>query len=185
MKQVNYYDFLCSVQIKKFPLSHFNQRPDRIAIDTIVIHSMYAKDHIRPTSALTCFKILDQNKVSSHYSIDRKGNIWQHVELEERAWHAGESFLPSSQNYPAGRNNVNDFSIGIEMIGVWGQRFTSRQYRNLVKLIIQLCIEFKITTISSHERIAPNRKQDPGPSFRWDIIKRKLSKMKITPQILA
>lgn len=157
------------MKINSFPLPHFNQRPENVKIDTIVIHSMYAKDHRFQTSAINCFKILDENNVSSHYSIDKQGNIWQHVDTINRAWHAGKSKLES-------RENVNDFSIGIELIGVWGQRFRAKQYKSLNSLLVKLCKEFPIKVIVSHQKIAPERKQDPGPSFRWDIVKRAMRK---------
>lgn len=170
------------MRIKHYPLNHFNERPDNVEIDTVVIHSMYAKDQSRPTAALKCFLVLDENKVSSHYSIDRKGCIWQHVEDLKRAWHAGESKLPCP---PSVRENVNDFSIGIEMIGVWGKPFKARQYRSLNKLLQVLRLRFPIKHIVSHQIIAPERKNDPGPSFRWDKVKRSLKKERHTLRILS
>ena len=145
---------------------------------------MYAKDQRIPTAAINCFKILDENKVSAHYSIDRKGSIWQHVDTSKRAWHAGESTLPPSKKFPKGRSNINDFSVGIEMIGVWGQRFRAKQYRSLIRLLIQLCGEFSIERIVSHQLIAPERKQDPGPSFNWDILKRECCKNRLSINII-
>src|SRR5262249_5578692 len=50
------------------------------------------------------------NKVSAHYTIDRDGSITAHVPELRRAWHAGQSKMRD------GRTNVNDFSIGIELV---------------------------------------------------------------------
>ena len=173
------------MKIKYYPLNHFNERPADITIDTIVIHSMYAKGQSKPTAALPCFKILDENKVSSHFSIDRLGTVWQHVEDSKRAWHAGKSSMPPSAKHPSPRENVNDFSIGIEMIGVWSERFRARQYRSLIRLIAELLKKFPIETIVSHQSIAPDRKNDPGPSFRWDILRRGMRRRKIHVRILS
>lgn len=52
------------------------------------------------------------SKASAHYVIDRDGSVVQMVMDENRAWHAGVSSLN-------GIKNVNDFSIGIELVN-WG-----------------------------------------------------------------
>lgn len=182
---LNVCDFLVTVLIKQYPLQHFNDRPKHTLIDTIVVHSMYAKEYSKATSAINCFKVLDENKVSSHFSIDRQGIIWQHVESSKRAWHAGKSRIPASvYDESADRENFNDFSIGIELIGVWGQRFKKRQYRSLNSLLIELCTQFPIRVVISHQRISPDRKQDPGPSFRWDVVKRKLNLARLYPKVV-
>ena len=186
MSALNDCDFLGTVQIKQYPLPHFNDRPEHTLIDTIVIHSMYAKDSRNTTSAVNCFKTLDDNKVSSHFSIDRQGLIWQHVSCAKRAWHAGKSSLPAiDYSETTDRENFNDFSIGIELIGVWGQRFKKRQYRSLNSLLKELCRQFPIRIIISHQRISPDRKNDPGPSFRWDIVKRSLNAARLYPKTVA
>jgi AmpD protein len=159
------------MKLKSYPLSHFNERPQGIKIDCIVIHSMYAKGEARKTSALRSFQVLEENKVSSHYSIDRRGQVWQHVAEDKRAWHAGESLLD-------GKSNVNDFSIGIELIGVYNQRFRARQYRALISLIKDISLRQPIKVITSHSHIAPGRKIDPGPSFCWQKLKLGLRKSK-------
>ena len=57
-------------------------------------------------------------KVSSHYTIDEDGTVYAHVPEDRRAWHAGVSHW-------AGRDNVNNRSIGIELVNPgheWGYR---------------------------------------------------------------
>ena len=49
--------------------------------------------------------------VSSHFFIRRNGFIVQFVNTNDRAWHAGHSSFK-------GKDNCNDFSIGIELEGV-------------------------------------------------------------------
>lgn len=163
--------------IKHYHLIDFNERPNGAKITAIVIHSMYAKHSPEKTAAIPCFELLKENKVSAHYSIDRHGFVWSHVDPQKRAWHAGESSLPSVGGLEA-RPNVNDFSIGIEMIGVYGQRFRGRQYKSLLRLIYSLLDQYPIEVIVSHQTIAPTRKHDPGPSFRWDKLRRGLDARK-------
>ncbi len=163
------------MKIKRYPLPHFNERPSDTVIDTIVIHSMYAKGYPDNTQILNCIEVLDKNKVSAHYSIDRRGTIWQHVEENARAWHAGKSCLPAINDKPE-REDVNNFSIGIEVIGVYAERFKKSQYRALNQLVSEIMLRYPIKVIVSHSAIAPGRKTDPGPSFSWNKIKKTLLK---------
>lgn len=52
------------------------------------------------------------SRVSAHFVIDRDGSVIQMVRTEHKAWHAGTSQMD-------GRRDVNDYSIGIELIN-WG-----------------------------------------------------------------
>ena len=178
MKLVKVYVLVAQVKITPYPINNFNERPAAIKIDTIVIHSMYAAGNDYPHSTIACFNSLIENEVSSHFSIARDGTIYQHVELSKRAWHAGKSKMSD------GRENVNDFSIGIELIGVLGQRFRASQYRSLNQLLLKLSKEFPIYTIIGHQTIAPDRKVDPGPSFRWDKVKRGLRKAGVNLKVI-
>ena len=84
-----------------------------------------------------------------------------------RAWHAGESNL-------RGRENCNDFSIGIELEGSTKTKFEDVQYTKLGELITALKANYpKIVedNIIGHNEIAPERKIDPGPFFDWLKIK--------------
>ncbi len=102
-------------------------------------------------------------KVSAHFLIERDGAITQFVSCNERAWHAGVSLFE-------GRDNCNDFSLGIELEGTDDQPFTEPQYAALIALVEQLrCVYPDITPerICGHSDIAPGRKTDPGPAFDW------------------
>ena len=48
------------------------------------------------------------NKVSSHYLISKNGDVYNLVNVEKRAWHAGSS-------YWKGIKDLNSSSIGIEL----------------------------------------------------------------------
>jgi hypothetical protein len=79
-------------------------------IDTIVLHSSYNALGGDQYSVDKTIGEYEQYGVGAHYLIDRSGNILRLVEEGNIAYHAGTSKMPD------GRKNVNDFSIGIELI---------------------------------------------------------------------
>ena len=109
------------------------------------------------------FKSLEGLKVSAHILIERDGSLIQFVPFNKCAWHAGQS------NY-AGRDRCNEFSIGIELKGSIKEEFTSYQYSVLNNLLDLLKKEYGDMDVVGHNEIAPNRKNDPGPYFNWDLI---------------
>jgi AmpD protein len=112
------------------------------------------------------FQDLKDLRVSSHLLITRIGEIIQFVPFNLRAWHAGISSYE-------GRENCNDFSIGIELEGCDHEIFTAEQYHALNQILRILADEYAITreNIVGHSDIAPGRKTDPGPFFMWNKIK--------------
>ena len=109
------------------------------------------------------FKSLEGLKVSAHILIERNGSLIQFVPINKCAWHAGQS------NY-AGRDRCNEFSIGIELKGSIKEEFTNDQYSVLNDLLDLLKKEYGDMDVVGHSEIAPNRKNDPGPYFNWDLI---------------
>ena len=109
------------------------------------------------------FKSLEGLKVSAHILIERNGSLIQYVPFNKCAWHAGQS------NY-AGRDRCNEFSIGIELKGSIKEEFTNHQYSVLNDLLDLLKKEYGDMDVVGHSEIAPNRKNDPGPYFNWDLI---------------
>ncbi|MCI5119706.1 MAG: hypothetical protein D3908_00625 [Candidatus Electrothrix sp. AUS4] len=105
---------------------------------------------------MSCKECLDKHGVSSHYLIDLSGAIWQLVLEEKKAWHAGISQMPGD-----GRECVNDFSIGIELIGSEDTDFTDAQYQALTLLTKDILTRHPISYVYGHCDIAPNRKTDP------------------------
>ena len=67
-------------------------------------------------------------EVSAHFLIRRDGELLQFVSCDDRAWHAGASRW-------RGRDDCNDFSIGIELEGLEGERFEAAQYDALAALL--------------------------------------------------
>ncbi|MGB8712359.1 MAG: N-acetylmuramoyl-L-alanine amidase [Onishia taeanensis] len=124
-------------------------------------------------------------RVSSHYLIPPPPNgkpppIYQLVDESRRAWHAGASSW-------AGRNNLNDTSVGIEIVNTgpdhrfedieagtevsWAP-FPDAQITALIALARDIISRYGIetTAVVSHAEIAPTRKIDPGPAFPWQRL---------------
>jgi hypothetical protein len=134
-------------------------------IDTIIIHSTYNAVGSDPFSLDDIInKEYKPNGVSPHYIIDRSGNIYQLVEDKNIAYHAGESKMPD------GRTNVNNFSIGVEIINSKTTSPTAAQYSALKNLIGFLKGKYAIKYVLGHKDIAPGRKDDPW-NFDWNKIK--------------
>lgn len=132
-------------------------------IDTIIVHSSYDALGKEPYDVDGILEEYKQYGVSAHYLIDRSGNVYQLVKNNNIAYHAGASSVPD------GRTNVNDFSIGIELVNTKTDKYTSPQYESLNKLIEVLSKQYKIKYVLGHDEIAPGRKDDPW-NFDWKKI---------------
>ncbi len=109
------------------------------------------------------FQTIKDMQVSAHLLVKRDGSIVQFVPFNKRAWHAGES------NFN-GKDNCNDFSIGIELEGSDNTAYEEVQYQSLNKILKILKSSYPIKDIVGHSDIAPGRKTDPGQSFEWEKI---------------
>jgi len=107
-------------------------------------------------------------EVSAHFFIERDGTLWQFVDCDQRAWHAGVSSY-------RGRSRCNDDSVGIELEGLEGDRFEPAQYQTLAGLCGDLTQRFPIAHVAGHEHIAPGRKGDPGSGFDWQCLRQLLA----------
>lgn len=145
-------------------------------IDMLVIHNIslppgefggrYIEDFFQnqlDPSAHPYFASIQHLKVSSHLLIKRNGECIQFVDFADKAWHAGVSSY-------RGRDNCNDFSIGIELEGADDITYTEAQYQQLNKILADLCQQYPIKYIVGHSDIAPGRKTDPGRAFNWSKI---------------
>jgi len=145
-----------------------SQRPKGVEIELVVIH--YTAGDFNSSYG---WLMNTASKVSAHYLISRTGEIWQLVPDEWRAWHAGQS----SWN---GRSNVNDFSIGIELVGWRMGGFTDPQLNSLLWLSKDLMVKYpKIngSRFVGHSAISPGRKADPEGAenqFPWGLFKQAL-----------
>ena len=152
---------------------NFGPRPAQAAIDLIVLHSIslppgqYGGDEVQRLftnqldwDAHPYFGEIRGIEVSSHFYVRRDGELWQFVDCDQRAWHAGRSRY-------RGRDNCNDDSIGIELEGLEGSTFTVAQYATLIGLCQALYCRYPIAHVAGHEHVAPGRKNDPGAGFDW------------------
>jgi N-acetylmuramoyl-L-alanine amidase len=144
------------LNIRHHPSSNFNERPEGVQVDTIVIHAtvLDSLDEVIRHFANP------QTQVSAHYTIDRNGTVVSHVAEEKRAWHAGESRMKD------GRLNVNDFSIGIELVNLNDgvDPFPEPQLRGLRELLKGIIARHRIRHIIPHYECAvpAGRKSDPA-----------------------
>ena len=155
------------------PSPNVSARPDGVLPSLVVLHSISLPPGVFRgpaveqffTNTLDCdrhpyFDGLRSLRVSAHFLVRRDGSVVQFAACEQRAWHAGVSRW-------RGRDNCNDWSIGIEIEGLEGQRFASVQYRVLARLLQDVITRFPIDDIVGHEHVSPGRKRDPGPGFDW------------------
>ena len=158
---------------------NFGPRPASVDINLIVIHSIslppgeFGGGEIARLFTNTLdwqahpyFQQIEGIEVSAHFVVDRQGLITQFVSCDERAWHAGRSSFQ-------GRDNCNDFSIGIELEGLEGDAFDVAQYEALTALIYSICEEYPIQAVTGHEHVAPGRKFDPGAQFDWQALRKR------------
>lgn len=167
-------------QARRIDSPNFNYRPKGCSIDAIIVHSISLPPGQFGGDDIDLFfsNQLDWDKdpfyneirgleVSAHLLIRRTGELVQYVNLHDRAWHAGKSSLQ-------GRENCNDYSIGIELEGTDNSEFERIQYDVLVKVSKALMDYFPEITperVVGHSDIAPGRKTDPGSEFDWTFLK--------------
>jgi AmpD protein len=169
---------------QRHPSPNFGPRPAGIDINLIVLHSIslppgvYSGDAVLDLfdnqldwDAHPYFQTLRGLRVSAHFFIRRGGRIVQCVSGDDRAWHAGASCW-------RGRENCNDYAIGIELEGRDDQNFATSQYAVLTRLATDLTHHYPITAIAGHQHVAPGRKHDPGTGFDWARFK-----CQLTPRI--
>lgn len=167
-------------QARFVPSPNCDRRPAGAGIDVLVLHAIslpprrYGGDFIEQffTNRLDAlahpyFAELRGLEVSAHFLIKRGGELLQFVPTHKRAWHAGKSSF-------RGRDNVNDFSLGIELEGCDEEPFESAQYNvlsNLAEFLMDCYPAIQPQHIVGHNEIAPGRKTDPGPRFDWKRLR--------------
>ncbi len=164
---------------RRVPSPNQDNRPHGAQPELIVIHSIslppgkYGGGNIEALftntlkqSAHPYYEGIYKLKVSAHFLVERSGKLVQFVSTDARAWHAGESRW-------RGRENCNDFSIGIELEGCETDRYLNIQYEVLSALVVVLQKQYPLISsdaIVGHSNIAPGRKTDPGLSFDWRTL---------------
>lgn len=142
----------------------------------------YNMDYIRDTFV--------QYKVSTHYIIDREGNVECYIPENRAAWHAGKGTFLGDEKYT---NKMNYYAIGIELAGMGSAEdmsiyltekeynalddsykcFTDDQYDALKLMVADICRRNSIPMdrqhVIGHEDYSPT-KNDPGQLFDWDRL---------------
>lgn len=165
-------------EARAIPSPNFGPRPPGLPIELVLLHSIslppgeYSGDAIERLftntldwSAHPYFEGIRGLAVSAHFVIRRDGRVLQFVSCADRAWHAGRS----SWN---GRENCNDYAIGIELEGLEGAHFEAAQYTGLARLLHAIARAYPVRAVAGHEHVAPGRKRDPGPGFDWPALAR-------------
>ena len=128
--------------------------------------------HFTSSDFTSSLKTLTEGPVSSHYLVrDVPPTVYQLVDENRRAWHAGESSWK-------GWTQLNAASIGIEVVNLGGHEgpdgidfvdYPKAQIDALVVLVKEIVARHDIAPdrILGHSDIAPLRKVDPGPRFPW------------------
>jgi len=104
-------------------------------------------------------------EVSSHYLIGRDGTLYQLVDEDRRAWHAGAS-------YWGGNSDINSASIGIELDNTGAEPYSDAQIRALLEVLRGLKARYRIPSSNflGHGDVAPGRKVDPSRHFPWERL---------------
>lgn len=139
--------------------------------------------HYTAADFATSIKLLTRGQVSAHYLIPALNDpsylatglsdmrIFNLVDEQHRAWHAGVSHW-------AGRDNLNDTSIGIEIINLASEQagvftfpdFEPAQVEAIQQLASNILLRYPDISpkhVLGHADISNGRKSDPGPKFPW------------------
>ncbi|MEM0473281.1 MAG: N-acetylmuramoyl-L-alanine amidase [Candidatus Aenigmatarchaeota archaeon] len=180
------HDCDLNYKIIDYPSNNYDSRGST-EIDRIVIH--YTAVDLQATLDILTRNCQGPSCSSSHYVLDRNGDVYKLVDEQYNAWHAGVY-------------SFNQRSIGIEIVnlgsccGVTGygqsneciqhqqRAFCSGENRNMWEKFNdeQIDVLAKLTAdiIKRHPNIKPDRtgivghyeiyqgKSDPGPLFPWD-----------------
>jgi len=134
--------------------------PRKAQVDMVVIH------YTAGTTWISAYSTFRENptQYSTHYIIDRDGTVYYIVDESLEALHAGAE--------------VNDDSIGIDLVNLGNQYYTESQYSSLNALLKDIesrhpLIKHNNRQIVGHyetpQGIA-NKKVDPGYCFDWSRI---------------
>ncbi len=148
--------------LHNFKSENYDLRKKRV--EFVILHYTETKNLSDAIKLLTDSK----RKVSSHFVIDKNGDIYNLVCETKRAWHAGVSCWDE-------KKDINSRSIGIEIVNSGentSQIYPTDQINSLIVLIKYLKKKFSVSlfNILGHSDIAPLRKIDPGKFFPWEKL---------------
>jgi len=131
------------------------------------------------------------SQASTHFVIEKNGEIFQLVDTKNIAWGQGIIKNPTAKIYFDLKQNPNNYMLSIECVSS-GEKLTDIQYKNLKELVIKLCNDFRIpinrySIIGHYELDSVERKFDPIASYSVDILVndvnflKAISKLTISP----
>lgn len=135
-------------------------------IDTFVVHATAGG------TSSGAMSVTQQGTASWHWLVpdeneDAHGeHVWRCVPDSGAAWH-----VLSSVKHPAdGLKNINDRSLGVEIVNVQDGRDTYSDWQVYVtaELVRYAMSRYPIRYLYTHAYLDPGRKSDPGAQFPWD-----------------
>lgn len=170
------------------------------APDTLVMH-FTAGDSAAWAIDVLCDPTPDR-PVSAHLLVDRDGTVTQLLPFDTIAWHAGRStwggrtgfndfsigieidnagrLQPQADGFVSWRGSPYAASEAVqathrnESEPAWWHRYAQPQLEAVEALCGVLVEAYGLRWILGHEEIAPERKEDPGPAFPLDDLRRRL-----------
>jgi len=132
-------------------------------ITCVIIHATATENKESPLDWL-CNKY---SKVSAHYLIDKQGMVYNLVDEQNLAWHAGNLVCK-------GEAHITKCSMGIELVNEndGHHEYPRPQLEVCADLVADICKEHKINAnnVIGHADIAPGCKTDPD-GFPWIIFR--------------
>jgi len=167
--------------------------------DSIIIHYTATATARQAVNTL----INPRVKASAHLVVGRDGEIIQLVDFNTIAWHAGESSYNGRDGFnkfsigievvnagwlrKSGDRFISDFGKAFEGQDVitarhrnpqttykYWQTYSEKQIEVVEDICGTLIENYPIEMILGHEEIAPGRKQDPGPAYPLDDLRKRL-----------
>ena len=124
------------------------ERPRRSRTDYIVLHTTEG-------AVLGAFRKLFQNG-EAHFLVDRSGRVYMIIRQDKVAYHAGRSMWH-------GRENIDNCSIGIEVVGNYNGSVTDAQCAAIRQLLDNLKRSYRV----SDDRVLTHSMVAYGGANRW------------------
>ncbi|HEY9765445.1 MAG TPA: N-acetylmuramoyl-L-alanine amidase [Chroococcales cyanobacterium] len=160
-------DGLAKPAVISMPSPNASERPNGPHdIECIVLHHT-ARASIQSAPFVGRYFQNPQVKASIHYVVGPAGEIVQSVPDQRRALHAGPSVY-------RGRQNVNDFSIGVEVMSSFDHSFSEKQYQALTELISYLMKAHHIPCerVVAYREVSIAKARAPeAAAFDWGRLK--------------
>lgn len=149
----------------------FNRRVRFLILHYTAVNFADSITSLTGPSVSVHYLVPDSNDLSYQQAGYNKIRVFNLVDEMDRAWHAGASAWQK-------RNNLNDSSIGIEIVNLATEDecgFNFPPYpQEQIDAVAELCLnilprypDISPTNVLAHSDIAVGRKSDPGAAFPW------------------